>query len=181
MNSFLRDLVFGIRLLFKSPGFTVVAVLSLAVGIGVNSTVFGFLNAVLFRPLQVPDSDGLVYVFAGDRKKPHISTSWTAYQEFSKQNDVFSGLAAYSAPPMLLTTGGQTEEINAEVVSANYFSVFGVQLQRGQSFTLSDDDLIGSQPSVVISDRFWKRRLNSDSAILGRQLVLNGTVLPSPA
>ena len=174
MNSFFRDLVFGFRLLLKSPGFTAVAVLSLAVGIGVNSTVFGFLNAVLFRPVSVSNSEGLVYVFAGDRQKPYKSTSWTAYQEFSKQNEVFCGLAAYSAPPMLLTTGEQTEEINAEVVSANYFSVFGVRFQQGQPFTLSDDELVVSQPSVVVSDRFWKRRLNSDRAILGRQLILNG-------
>jgi hypothetical protein len=75
---------------------------------------------------------------------------------------------------MLLTTGEQTEEINAEVVSANYFSVFGVRLQQGQPFTLSDDELVVSQPSVVVSDHFWKRRLNSDPAILGRQLMLNG-------
>jgi putative ABC transport system permease protein len=105
MNSFLRDLVFGVRLLLKNPGFTFVAVLSLAVGIGVNSTVFGFVNAFVLKPMSAPNSDKLVYVFAGDRQKPYNSTSWAAYQEFSKQNEVFSDLAAYSAPPMLLTTG----------------------------------------------------------------------------
>src|SRR5262245_53486637 len=144
MNSLLRDVVFAVRLLLKNPGFTIVAVLSLSVGIGVNSTVFSFVNAVLLRPISISNAEGLVYVLPGDSSKPYKSVSWMDYREFQKQNEVFSGLAANAAPPMLWTSGEQTKEISAEIVSANFFSVFDVRPQLGQSFTSADDELAGS-------------------------------------
>ena len=174
MNSFLRDLLFGARMLLKNPGFTLVAVLSLSVGIGVNSTVFGFVNAILFKPVPVSNHDGLVYFFASDQRKPYGSASYVNYREFAEQNDVFSGLAAYSAPPMLITIGDHTEEINSQVVSGNFFSVLDVHVQTGRTFTPADDQISLAEPSVVISESFWKRRLNSEPEILGRQLILNG-------
>lgn len=174
MNSFLRDLSFGVRTLLKNPGFTLVAILSLSVGIGINSTVFGFVNAIFFKTISVSNSQGLVYVFAGDRRNPYRTSSYYAYTEFRQQNDVFSGLAAYAAPPMLMTKGDHTEEISSEVVSGNYFSVLDVHLQRGSGFTTAHDQLSETEPSVVISDSFWKRRLNSEPDILGKQLILNG-------
>jgi predicted permease len=174
MESFLKDLKFGIRMLLKNPGFTLVAVLSLSVGIGVNSTVFSFVNTIFFKAINVTNSDGLVYVFAGDRGNPYRTTSYYRFTEFRQQNDVFSGLAAYSAPPMLMTRGDHTEEISSEVVSGDYFSVLGITLQRGQGLTTEHDQLSATAPSVVISDRFWKNRLSSDPDIVGKQLVLNG-------
>jgi len=161
-------------MLLKNPGFTLIAVLSLAVGIGVNSTVFGFVNAFLFKSISVPNNDGLVYVFTGYRGDPYRSTSYENYVQLAAQTDVFSGVAAYAAPPMLLTTGEHTEEINSEVVSGNYFSVLDVRMQRGQGFTPADDQLSFSTPSVVVSDSFWKRRLNSQPKILGTSLIING-------
>jgi macrolide transport system ATP-binding/permease protein len=158
----------------KNPGFTLVAVLSLAVGIGVNSTVFGFVNAFFFKSISVSNSDSLVHVVTGDRRNPYRSTSYENYLQLREQNDVFSGLAAYAAPPMLMTTGEQTEEINSEVVSGNYFSVLEVRMLRGPGFTTADDQLLLTEQSVVVSENFWKRRLNSEPDILGRQLVLNG-------
>ncbi|HSE32946.1 MAG TPA: ABC transporter permease [Pyrinomonadaceae bacterium] len=172
MRSFLRDLSYGLRMWLKTPGLTLVALLSLAVGIGVNSTVFGFVNAVLFKPMSVSNPAGLVYVFAGERNKPYGSASYDRYLEFSKQNDVFSGLAAYASPPVLLTSGGHTQEISAEVVSVNYFSVFDVRLQRGQAFTFPEQSI--SEPAVVISDNFWRRQLNADPDVVGKQVVVNG-------
>lgn len=174
MNSFIRDLFFGVRLLLKAPGFTLVAVLSLAVGIGVNSTVFGFVNAILFKSISVSNSDGLVYVFTGDQHNPYRSTSYENFVQLREPNEVFSGVAAYAAPPMLMTTGEHTEEISSEVVSGNYFSVLEVRMQRGPGFTTAEDQLSFAEPSVVISDSFWKRRLNSSNDIIGRQLILNG-------
>lgn len=174
MNSFLRDISFGVRTLLKNPGFALVAVLSLSVGIGVNSTVFGFVNAVFFKSISVSNSEGLVYVSAGDQSHPYRSVSYENYSEFRKQNDVLSGLAAQAAPPMLMTTGEHTEEINAEVVSGNFFSVLDLHMQRGQAFSSEHDQLSFAEPGVVISDSFWKRRLNSNPDILGKQLILNG-------
>jgi putative ABC transport system permease protein len=174
IDSILRDLLFGIRMLFKNPGFTAVSVLSLAVGIGVNSTVFGFVNAVFFKTIAVSNSEGLVHVFAGDGGNPYRNCSYPNYLEFRRQNEVFSGLAAYSAPPMLLTRGNHTEEINSEVVSGNYFSVLDVRMQRGPGFSEAHDQLSFTEPSVIISDGFWKRRLNSEADILSKQLIING-------
>jgi len=174
MNSFLRDISFGIRMLRKSPGFTLVAVISLAVGIGVNSTVFSFVNAIFFKPISISNSTGLVYVFAGDQRNRYRNTSYLNYIEFRKQNDVFSGLAAYAAPPMLMTTGEHTEAINSEVVSGNYFSVLDVSIHLGRPLTLEDEQISSTEPAVVVSDAFWRRRLNADPDILQRKLILNG-------
>jgi putative ABC transport system permease protein len=169
-----QDLRYGARMLMKNPGFTLTAAFSLSVGIGVNSTVFGFVNAILFKSISVSNSEGLVYVFAGDRRKPYNSCSYYNYMQYREQNDVFSGLAAYSAPPMLMTTGEQTEEISSEVVTGNYFSVFDVPMQRGRAFTAAHDQLSFTELNAVISDNFWKRRFNSDPDIVGKQLILNG-------
>ena len=99
MNSFLRDLWFGVRMSLKNPGFTLVAVLSLAVGIGVNSTVFGFVNAIFFKSISVPNSDNLVYVMTGVRRNPYRSTSYENYLHLRGQDDVFSGIAALPLRP----------------------------------------------------------------------------------
>ena len=172
MHSFFKDLSYGLRMWLKTPGLTVVAVLSLAVGIGVNSTVFGFVNTIMLKPLSVSNSDGLVYVFASSRDNSYSNVSYDRYLEFSKQNEVFSGLAAYSAPPMLLTDGGHTQDVSSEVVSVNYFSVFDIHLQRGQGFTAPEQSV--SEPTVVISDNLWRRRFNADPEIIGKQLGVNG-------
>jgi len=172
MRSLFKDLSYGLRMWLKTPGLTLVAVLSLAVGIGVNSTVFGFVNTIMLKPLSVSNSDGLVYVFASSRDNSYTNVSYDRYLEFSKQNEVFSGLAAYSAPPMLLTDGGHTQDVSSEVVSVNYFSVFDIHLQRGQGFTAPEQSV--SEPAVVISDNLWRRRFNADAEIIGKQLGVNG-------
>src|SRR6185503_16914023 len=172
MRSFFKDLSYGLRMWLKTPGLTLVAVLSLAVGIGINSTVFGFVNTILLKPLSVSNSDGLVYVFASSGDNAYRNVSYDRYLEFSKQNEVFSGLAAYSSPPMLLTDGGHTQDVSSEVVSVNYFSVFDIHLQRGPGFTAPEQSV--SEPAVVISDNLWRRRFNSDAEIVGKQLGVNG-------
>jgi putative ABC transport system permease protein len=126
----------------------VVAVISLVVGIGVNSTVFSFVNAIFFKPISISNSAGLVYVFAGDQRNPYRSTSYLNYIEFRKQNDVFSGLAAYAAPP-IMTTGEHTEPINSEVVSGNYFSVLDVSVDRGRPLTLEDEQISTESPPAT--------------------------------
>jgi hypothetical protein len=134
LNSFLRDLLYGVRMSLKNPGFTLIAVVSLAVGIGVNSTVFGFVNATLFKTLSVPNSDNLVYVVTGNQGNPYRSTSYENYLQLRGQSEVFSGLAAYAAPPMLMTNREQTLEVNSEVVSGNYFSVLGANAARARIY-----------------------------------------------
>src|SRR6185369_3996860 len=124
--------------------------------------------------IAAPISESLVYVVTGNQENPYRSTSYTNYLLLRKQNEVFSGVAAYAGPPMLMTQGEQTREVNSEVVSGNYFAVLDVRMQRGQGFNTTDDQLLATEQTVVVSENFWKRRLNSDPNIVGSRLVLNG-------
>lgn len=174
MDYFLRDLLFGLRMLLKNRGFTLVSVLSLAVGIGVNTTVFSFVNAFLFKSIPVANKEGLVYFFEGNRNNSFQPSSYANYLDYREQGDVFSGLMVYAAPPVLMTAGDRVEELNSEVVSGNYFSVLDVRAAMGRALTPADDEPSSAQPVAVISDELWKRRFNSDPAILGKHLILNG-------
>ncbi|HVQ37160.1 MAG TPA: ABC transporter permease, partial [Pyrinomonadaceae bacterium] len=173
MASILRDLKYGIRLLFKNPGFTIVVVLSLAVGIGVNATVFSVANAFLLKTLPVDDTTQLVYFFEGTAENPGGSVSYMNYIDYRDQNSVFSGLASYSHQPIFLTTGARTERIAAEVVSGNYFAVLGVRPVAGRAIQAYDDELGKPQLVAVVSQSFWEARFDSDPQAIGQQIKLN--------
>jgi len=173
ITNILRDLKYGIRLLFKNPGFTIVVVMSLAVGIGVNATVFSLADTFLLKTLPVADTSGLVYYFEGTAEDPGGSVSYLNYIDYRDQNNVFSGLASYSHQPIFLTTGARTERISAEVVSGNYFTVLGVMPITGRTIQVYDDQLAAPQLVAVISQPFWKTRLNADPQAIGQQIKLN--------
>src|SRR5438094_1810649 len=117
MDTLIRDLRYGIRSLVKQPGFTAVAVLSIALGIGVNTTIFSFINAALFRPLPFAEPDRLVRVWDG------MAVSYPDYVAYRNDSRVFSGLAAYAQRPMSLVLSGESERIYGEFVSGNYFDL----------------------------------------------------------
>src|SRR5882672_10126931 len=117
MDTLIKDLRYGIKSLLKHPGFTAVAVLSIALGIGVNTTIFSFINAALFRPLPFAEPEQLVRVWDGN------ASSYPDYVAYRDDTKVFSGLAAYAQRPMSLVINGQSERISGEFVSANYFEV----------------------------------------------------------
>lgn len=166
MDTLINDLRFGIRGLVNQPGFTAVAVLSIALGIGVNITIFSFVNAALFRPLPFSEPDRLARVWDGN------SVSYPDYVAYRDETTAFSGLAAYAQRPMSLTVNGQSNRVWSEFVSGNYFEVLKANPALGRPF-LSEEDRPGVNPVVVISNSLWRGSFNSDPSVIGKSLRLN--------
>jgi macrolide transport system ATP-binding/permease protein len=174
MGTILADLRFGLRLLAKTPAFTVVAILSLALGIGANTTVFSLMDAVLLRSLPVHNPEQIVEVATVvDGDVPHTDFSYPLYAGLRDNNEVLSGLVAYSQTNFGLAAGDKTERIQGELVSANYFSVLGVQPTIGSAFTPSDE-APGAPRAAVISEALWSRMLARDPSVLNQTITLNG-------
>ena len=163
-----QDLRYGLRMLVKSPGFCAVAVVSLGLGIGVNAAVFSLVDAAFLKTLPVDNPEGLVYV----KNVGNAPTSYLNYRDYCDLNRSFSGLAAYSDPPMILTEEGQVQTVNAEVVSGNYFSVLAIQPVMGRAFIEGEDDRLGAEPTAMISHALWRRRFNSDPGLIGKRISL---------
>ena len=170
MQSLVRDIHYSFRQLWKSPGFTIVATLALALGIGANSTIFSLANSVFLRPLPVAEPNRLVWLF-NDGDRP---VSYPDYLDFGTQADMFSGLLAYSWVALNLGTAGEAERVTGVLVSANYFDLLGVKVERGRSFSAEEDQVPGGTPVAVISHALWQRRFANDPQVIGRTLILNG-------
>lgn len=175
MNAFWHDLRYGIRLMFKNPGFTLVAVLSLALGVGANTAIFSVANTLMLKPLPgIKNPDGLVWVFSTMRGGSKvISTSYPNYTDYKQQNDVFSGLAAFSGLPLSLKAGDTPEVLAGQIVSGNYFDVLGVVPSAGRAF-LPEEDQKGAPAVAVISHGLWKRRFGSNPNVVGQYVTING-------
>ncbi|HYG34895.1 MAG TPA: ABC transporter permease, partial [Clostridia bacterium] len=178
----MNDLRFALRMLFKNPGFTATVVLALALGIGLNSALFTVVYNVLLAPLPYPDANRIVQVQSvfSTPGKPTESLSVWAYPRFNlvrEHQRVFDHVAAYSSSTFNVTTSGETERIEAEMVSAAYFPLLGVQPRLGRMFLPEEDQSTGAQPVVVISEGLWQRRFGGDPAIVGRSLEANRTAL----
>jgi putative ABC transport system permease protein len=170
----MNDLKFAFRQLLKNPGFTAVAVLTLALGIGANTAMFSFVNAVLLRPLPYRDPDRLVMVFEN-----HVTNGWfKAYvgapllAEWRKQNAVFEGLAAGGYVGFTLTGKGEPETFRGLQFSANMFSLLGIQPFLGRDF-LPDEETYGKHHVVLVSYELWQRRFGGDTNLVGQTLTLN--------
>ncbi len=177
MESFIHDLRFGARMLIKNPGFTLVAALSLALGIGANTAIFSLLDALLLKPLPVKQPEQLVIVGTDTPSQPGRGFSFFSYpvfREIREKNSVFSGMFARSGLQMSLSGSGQTERVQGEVVSGNFFSVLGVNPLVGRLLTEADDQTPGEHPVAVISFNFWQRRFGADPQIVGKTISLNG-------
>jgi putative ABC transport system permease protein len=170
-----QDLRYGLRMLLKSPGFTIVAVIALALGIGANSAIFSVVNTVLLRPLPYKAPERLVMVWEDDTKDGHPRDTPAAanYIDWRDQNQVFEGMSAIADVSFNLTGSGEPERISGRRVSANLFSLLGVEPQLGRAFTPEED-----QPSAarvaIMSHGLWQRRFGSDAKIIGQSLTLNG-------
>src|SRR5688572_28529644 len=174
MGTLIKDLRYGIRMLAKAPAFTIIAVLSLALGIGVNTTVFSLMDAVMLRSLPVKNPDQIVEVATGEPGGiPHTDFSYPLYAGLRDNNQSLSGLLAYSNTNFGLAAGDKTERIRGELVSSNYFSVLGVQPAIGSAFA-SPDEAPGAPRAAVISDALWTRFLNRDPSVLNKTISLNG-------
>lgn len=171
-----QDIRVALRGLQRTPGFTFVAIVTLALGIGANSALFSVLRSVLLRPLPYPDAGQLVQVWSDHRAKGRAEPEWLTPPDFVDWRDgnrTFAALAAYQGWAPDLTGSGEPEALRGVVVSGNYFSVLGISPALGRLLTTADDDA-GAERVVVLSDAIWRRRFGADPSILSRQVNLNG-------
>jgi len=171
-----QDLRFGLRMLATNPTFTCVAVLTLALGIGANTAVFTFVDALLLRPLAgVTQPDRLVQLGRQYPDKTYVSDStYPDYVDYRDQNTVLSGLAVVSSAAFHLSTGGETERVEGERVSSNYFDVLGVTAAHGRLISPADDRDASAGPIAVLSYRYWQRRFGRNPSVLGTTVTLDG-------
>jgi predicted permease len=169
----LNDLRYGAKMLLKSKGVTVVAMLSLAVGIGANSAIFSLVNSILFRPRAVAHPEQLVELYVGEASQPYQTTSYPSYLELRDRSEVLTGLAAYSVQQLKLAGPNGVEEIIGEAVSGNYFDVLGVVPHKGRTFSADEDLVPRKNPVAVVSYDLWQRRFNSDPELVGKTITLN--------
>jgi putative ABC transport system permease protein len=178
MMTLLNDLRYGAKMLWKSKGVTIIAVISLAVGIGANSAIFSLINSLLLRPRPVSHPEQLVELYVSEgEQQPYSTTSYPSYLDLRDRNDVLSGLAAYGIRQFKFGDANEVEQIWGEAVSGNYFDVLGVAAQKGRTFSADEDVVPRRNPVAVISQSLWQRRFNSDAEIVGKTITLNDQTL----
>src|SRR5882672_1538856 len=180
MATFLQDLKYGARLLAKAPGFTLIAALSLALGIGANTTIFTLINAVLLNPLPVEDPSQLVSVWTTDERNQggqlgFLQLSPMNYKDLRDKNDVFTGLAAHQGIPLnIAVSGGEPQQVFGEIATENYFSLLGAKPVVGRTFTTDDDKNPGETLVAVLGYGEWQKRFGGDPSVVGRSMTVNG-------
>jgi len=174
MDTLTQDAKYALRMLRKNPGFTAVAVITLALGIGINTAIFSVVNSVLLNPLPYPEPERLVALYARTSQFDQSSISYPNFLDWVRGNRSFSALASYRADDFNLTGMGEPERVPVEMVSASFFPVLGVRPAIGRTF-LAEEDQVGAAPVVVISGGFWKRKFGSAPDAVGKALTLNGT------
>ncbi|HEX5736611.1 MAG TPA: ABC transporter permease [Blastocatellia bacterium] len=176
MERLLQDLRYGARMLVKRPGFTLIAIITLALGIGANTAIFSMINATLLRQLPVAEPEELLFVFTGNPGDPFNVSSYPDYVELRDQNQVFIGMACSGGITASLNSDdqAQAEPISGLIVSGNYFELLGVRADVGRTFAPDEDQTPGARAVVVISNRLWQSRFDSRPDINGLQIKLNG-------
>jgi predicted permease len=171
----IQDIRLAFRGLLKTPGFTAVAVAALALGIGANAAIFSLVNAVLLRPLPVPDPDRLVTPLMVWPGRPTDAFSYPDYADLRDQGgDVLEGILGRSLIHVALNQGGENEILWGEVVTANYFDVLGVRPSPGRGFLAAEEREPGAHPVVVLGRGLWRRRFAGDPDLVGRDVLING-------
>src|SRR5215831_3967848 len=178
LQTLIQELRYAARMLWKNPGFTAVAVLTLALGIGANTAIFSMVDVVLFRPLPIAKPDEVIRLAEGDTK--HASnwgpfTSFPNYLRYRHQNSVFSGLAAYvDRFPVNVSAARLTaDRVDAGMVTGNYFQTLGVPAEVGRTIR-PEDDLPGAAPVMMLSYNYWRNHFRFDRGVLGTTLLVNG-------
>jgi putative ABC transport system permease protein len=175
MDSIIKDIRYGVRGLLKRPGFTVIALVALALGIGANTAIFSLVNAVVLRPLPYPDPDRLVWVFGNIRSGGNrASVSPPDFLDYRSQNKTFEQFAASGTSPLAvnLTGSGDPERVMASSVTGNYFDTFGITPAMGRGFTL-ENEKTGQDQVTVLSHAFWQKRFAGDPNIVGKTITLD--------
>jgi len=174
MERLWQDVRFGLRMLLKNPGFTAVAVVALALGIGANTAIFSVINTILLRPLGYQDPDRLVLIYHNYPKlNLRASVSAIGYTYYRKENKSFEDLMAFTPWPVNLTEAGEPERLQGLQVTATFFPTLGIEAAKGRVI-LPEEDQPGRNRVVVVSDGLWRRRFGSDPNFVGKTLTLNG-------
>src|SRR2546421_11972467 len=166
----LQDLKFALRTLAKSPGFTVVAVLTLALGIGPNTAIFSLVDGVIVKPLPYPESDrlvGLAETYQGNRSE--LDVTFDEFRFLEDHNPVFERLAVSTDVGFSVFTGDIAERVNGLRVSKGFFATLGLRPARGRDF-LAEEDQIGGASVALLSHGYWMRRFGGDSGVVGRTI-----------
>ncbi|MGH9745228.1 MAG: ADOP family duplicated permease [Candidatus Acidiferrales bacterium] len=167
------DVRYGARMMARSPGFTIVAILTLALGIGANTAIFSVVNGVLLNPLPFPQSEQLVTL---SESKPNFATgsiSYLNFRDWQKDNHTFSSMAISRPISFSLTGSGEAEQLKAELLSSDYFTLLGVKPVIGRMFAPGEDE-VGAAPIAMISAGLWKRKFGSSPDVVGRAVTLDG-------
>jgi len=174
MDTLWQDIRYGFRMLAQKPAFTVIALLTLALGIGANTAIFSVVNAVLLNPLPYPQSDRIMALCTKGTNFDCSSVSYPNFLDWRRANQDFQAVAAYRSDEFNLTGHGEAERLRGEMISAEFFSILGVNPTLGRAFN-AEDDHIGAAPVALISDGFWKRKFGGSLDIVGKTMALNGT------
>ncbi|MGC1967199.1 MAG: ABC transporter permease [Candidatus Acidiferrales bacterium] len=173
MESLIQDLKYAVRMLVKSPGFTAIAILTLALGIGANSALFSVVNGVLLRPLPYAQPDRLVVLSEKTANFESSSISYPNFLDWQRSNSAFASIAAYRSDDFNITGRGEAERVRVGMISAGFFEILGVSPVRGRLFTTQEDRLSGA-PVVLISAGLWLRKFGSAPDIIGKTIIMNG-------
>jgi putative ABC transport system permease protein len=172
VSSLLQDLRYGWRTLANSPGFASVAILTLALGIGANTAIFSFVDAVLLKPLPYREADRIVRVLEKPPRGERNGISTLNFLDWQKENAVFDFMAAQTGGPATLTGAGEPVQLRGARVSARYFEIYGIQVERGRTF-LADEDQPGKDRVVILSHALWVSQFGADPSIITRTILLD--------
>ncbi|HUK46031.1 MAG TPA: ABC transporter permease, partial [Terriglobales bacterium] len=173
MNGLLQDFRYALRQLAKNKGFTAVAVLTLALGIGANTAIFSVVNGVLLNPLPFPNADRMVSMFQDKPDFNKGSISYPNLLDWQRENRSFEAIAGYRWADGTITGVGQAEDVPAQHVSAEFFPVLGVTPMLGRNFS-PNEDRRGANPTILISEGLWKRKFGSDKNVIGKRVIVGG-------
>ncbi|MBA2242490.1 MAG: ABC transporter permease, partial [Chthoniobacterales bacterium] len=171
----ITDLKYALRMLIKAPGFTLIAVLTLALGIGANSAIFSVVDTVLLRPLPFQKPEQLVMIWGTSAKEPNLkmTDSFPDFYDYRDQSQSFTAMAAYSRAGSVLTGAGEAQELNGVAVAGDIFGVLGIKPMLGRGF-VPEEAKVGAPNVVVFSHGLWQRAFGSDPRIVGQQINLAG-------
>jgi len=169
----IADLRYGMRMLLKAPGFAVVAILTIALGIGANSAMFSIVNAVLLDRLPFPEPDRLARLYTSAPQFSRMSTSYLNYLDWAGRARSFASMAAFRNESLNLLGQGQPERVRVAMVSAAFFDVLGLKAEAGRTFSAAEDTR-GGTPVIVLGTAYWKTRFGGNPSVVGTKLLLNG-------
>ena len=175
MDSLWQDLRYAARQLLRAPGFTLVAIVTLALGIGANSALFTLAVAILDRPLPGVRSTGLVWLTATDARSGRVlNLSYPDYLDYRAEHDVFADVAAFAPARFSFATNGNAERVRGAIVTSNYFTLLGAPMAAGRGFVANEGKRTASEPPAVISYDLWQRRFGGEPTALGQRIAVNG-------